>query len=145
MTKAELESYRSSIKEISYLEKKITDLCEKEVPVVAGKVMASSKEFPYTPYQVGVLMNEPVENDRIQKRISLWKEKVKYLTEQSERVEIFIDSIEDGELRMIFRYRYTDGMRLEDVAKEVNLDRSVVGKKINDYLKLARKNSQNPF
>ncbi len=137
LTKEELESYRSNLREISYLERKIADMCAREVPVVAGKVMASSKEFPYTQYRVGVLMEEPVENDRIMKRVRLWKDKVKQLTEQTDKVEVFIDSIEDGELRMIFRYRYTDGMKLEEVAKEMHMDRSVIGKKINDHLKVA--------
>ena len=47
---------------IEYNKRKIEQLKKKDIPVVAGKVTGSSREFPYTERRFGVQMEEPVEN-----------------------------------------------------------------------------------
>lgn len=136
LTKEELEQYIKLKREIGVLDKRLDKLFDKDIPVVAGKVMASSDRFPYTPYRVSVQMEEPKMADEINKTIRLLQERKERCNESMLKVEQFIDGIKDSELRQIFEYRYVDGMKLKDIAKIVNLDLSVVGKKITNYLNL---------
>ena len=52
-------------------------------------------------------------------------------------IEHFVEGIPDPELRLIFRYRFLDGMKLSDIGDKLMMDRSNVGKKINAFLKLS--------
>lgn len=73
LTKEELGQYMSLKCEIESLERKLDKLHDRslDVPVVAGKVSASSKEFPYTPYRVGVLMDDPKVADDLNRLIRI--------------------------------------------------------------------------
>ena len=139
MTKEELEQYIKLKREIGSLDKRLDKLFDKDIPVVSGKVTASSKEFPYTPYHVSVQMEDPKMSDEVNKTIRLLEDRKKRCNEAMLKVEQFIDQIQDSELRQIFEYRYIDGMKLKDIAKIVSLDLSVVSKKITDYLNLQKK------
>lgn len=139
MTKEELGQYKSLKREIESLEKKLDKLYDKsqEVPVIAGKVSASSKDFPYTPYRVSVLMDEPKVADELNRLIRIREQRLAKCRKLLREIEEFIDRIEDSETRMIFQYRYIDGMKLIKISDEIGLDRSVIGKRILNYLKFA--------
>nr|DAI96736.1 MAG TPA: Protein of unknown function (DUF722) [Caudoviricetes sp.] len=137
MTKEELEKYRKKKLRIEKLQEEIKALYEKDVPAVNGKVSASSKDFPYTPYRISVLISEPKENDKIMYRIRKCQREVSELVEYTDMVESFIDGIEDPELKTIFELRYLYGNKLPKIAEEVGLDRSTIGKRITSYLKLS--------
>lgn len=51
------------------------------------------------------------------------------------RLERFIGSVEDSEMRLIIRLRHINGMTWEAIAAEINLERTTVSKKYKAYLK----------
>lgn len=118
--------------------RRIKALQAKDVPIVAGKVKASSREFPYTEYRVGVQMYEPVEADRINRMIQIYKERQKKVEQQMLEIETFIDGIEDAEIRQIFEMRFIEGRKLREIADAVNRDLSGIGKKVNSFLQLSK-------
>lgn len=67
----------------------------------------------------------------IEKRISALEEHIK--------IERFIDTIDDPELRMIIRYRNLDLMKWEEIGDEMAMDRTTVSKKYHNGLKLSHK------
>lgn len=134
MTKQELEQYCKLKREIAYLEKRIDKWESKDIPEVAGTVQASDVNFPYTPHRVTVQMNDPKRNDAIKETIAILEKRRDTCSKELVRIEQFIDRIKDSELRQIFEMRYIEGKKLREIAVVVNLDRSVVGKKITEYL-----------
>lgn len=134
MTESELKQYQSLLREIDNQERRIDALYGREVPVVAGKVNASSKYFPYTPIRVSVQMEDPVISSEIDKLVKQKKKRIEECWKQAHEIEQFIKAIPDSELRQIFEYRYIDGLKLREIGEMFNRDWSGIGKKIRDYL-----------
>jgi DNA-directed RNA polymerase specialized sigma24 family protein len=108
---------------------------------VAGKVKGSSRYFPYTEIRTNVLLDDPSELAARDKLIATRKEKKIQLSEEVLRIEEFINSIADSELRLIFKYRYIDCLKQREIADILKLERSSISKKISSYLQLSH-NSQ---
>lgn len=51
------------------------------------------------------------------------------------KIESYIDSVNDSEIRVLLRYRYLDLLNWEQIGKKVFMDRTSVSKKIRKYLK----------
>ena len=136
MTKKELEQYSKLKKEIGTLECKIDKLREKDIPEVMGVVQSSEPYFPYLPCRMSVKMYEPKQADTIEKMLDILEKRVERCNKEMLKIEKFIDQIADSELRQIFEWRYIEGKKLREIAKEMNLDRSVIGKKITKYCNL---------
>lgn len=139
MTEIELRQYTSIKNEIADLEKRIEKEYSKEITVVAGKVKGSLACFPYTEVRTSVLLDDPTELAARDKLIAMREKKKKELADKALEIETFINCIEDSELRMIFKYRFIDGLKQVEVASLVSLDRSRVSRKISDYLQNAHK------
>ncbi len=137
MDKQDLMEYQKLKREQMLLFRRIKALQAKDVPIVAGKVKASSREFPYTEHRVSVQMHEPVEIARINRMMQIYKERQKKVEQQMLEIETFIDSIEDTEIRQIFEMRFIEGRKLWEIAEVVHLERSVIGKKITHFLQFA--------
>lgn len=137
MDKQDLMEYQKLKREQFLLLRRIEALQAKDVPIVAGKVKASSKEFPYTEHRVSVQMHEPVEIARINRMIQIYEERQKKVEQQMLEIETFIDGIEDAEIRQIFEMRFIEGRKLREIAEVVHLERSVIGKKITHFLQFA--------
>lgn len=137
MTKKELEQYCKLKREIVTINKRLDGLRDRNVPVVVGKVMASGKEFPYLPGRVSVQMSDPKVNDAISRTIDILSERLVRCNVLMSEIEEFINGIGDSELRQIFTLRYIEGMKLKDIAAEVDEDLSGVGKKITAHLQLS--------
>lgn len=105
MTKEKLEQYAKLKKEIKYLENKISKL-EKRNPMVADSVQIG---FIGKRKKIATLSGIDGRHlDRIsQYRNKLHNFKIKLQQMQIE-IEEFIESIEDGDLRLILRYRYEE-------------------------------------
>ena len=56
------------------------------------------------------------------------------LLEMLNDVEEYMDSIDDGEIRALIRYRYIDGMSWRDVGKAVHMNEDAARKKLERYL-----------
>lgn len=143
MTEQELKQYRSLLREIDNQEKRIGILCSREVPVVAGKVKASSSRFPYTEIRVGVQMEDPVVASEIDKLINQKRQRIEECWRQVHKIEGFISGIQDSELRQIIEYRYIDGMKLREIGKLLNMDYTGISRKITAYLSKFQTNQQN--
>ena len=137
MTKSELEQYCKLKKEVEYLQRRLDKLYDKPVPEISGKVQASAPEYPCIRKSVSVKMNEPKANDARNKVIAMLEERQRRGEEKMLEVERYIHKIKDAELRQIFEMRYMEGKKLREIADEVNLDLSVVGKKITAYIEFA--------
>ncbi|MDE6875755.1 MAG: sigma-70 region 4 domain-containing protein [Lachnospiraceae bacterium] len=136
MDKQRLMGYQKLKREQGLLLRRIMALQEKEIPVVAGKVKASSRDFPYTEHRISVQMYDPVEADRIGRMLRIYRGRQERVGRQMLEVEGFINGIGDPEVRQIFEMRFIEGRKLREIAGEVNLDRSSIGKKINRYLQI---------
>lgn len=71
MDKKTLKQYRALIHEQELNDRAIDKLYDRlaNVPVVAGKVVGSSCDFPYTEVRTTVQMDEPVESEEINRRL----------------------------------------------------------------------------
>lgn len=136
MDKKKLSQLRPLKKELELIDRKLDRLYERQenVPVVLGKVVGSSKDFPYTEVRMTVQMDEPKEADEISKQMRIRKQRREQVESLITEIEQFIAEIPDSRDRQIFELRYIDGMKQKDVAAVVGLERSAISKKITDYL-----------
>lgn len=137
MTKKELEQYCKLKKEIGYLRNRLDRLYGRDIPVAAGKVQASERSYPCIRKHVSVQMYEPEANDKLNEAIAILEERQRRCNEKMLEIERYIDSIWDSELRQIFGMRYIEGMKLREIAEQMNLDLSGIGKKITSYLQVS--------
>lgn len=133
MTKERLEEYRSNKDEIKELEHKLAHLGEGDSMIGNDVVFDYRTGFPQPQAVVGVDWEK---YDRLKE---LYQSRVAKLREECAEVEQWIDGIQNGQMRRIFRMRYMDGMSQAKIGKAVHLDRSRVSRKIDDFLKNAHK------
>jgi RNA polymerase sigma factor (sigma-70 family) len=136
--KKKLSQLRPLKKELELIDRKLDRLYERQenVPVVMGKVTGSSKDFPYVEVRTSVLMDEPKEADEIEKQIRIREKRREQVEKLITEIEQFIAEIPDSRDRQIFELIYIDGKKQREVADEIGLERSVVSKRITNYLNL---------
>ncbi len=134
MDKQSLMGYQKLKREQELLLQRIEALQKKEVPVVTGKVKASSRDFPYLEHRISVQMDEPVESDRIKRMFRIYRERQEKIGQQMLQIEEFINGIDDTEIRQIFELRFIEGQKQEQIAKVMHLERSSVSRKISAYM-----------
>lgn len=138
MDKKKLSQLRPLKKELELIDRKLDRLYERQenVPVVMGKVTGSSKDFPYVEVRTSVLMDDPKEADEIKKQIRIREKRREQVESLITEIEQFIAEIPDSRDRQIFELIYIDGKKQREVANEIGLERSVVSKRITNYLNL---------
>ena len=141
MDKKKLSQLRPLKRELALIDKRLEKLYERQenVPVVMGKVTGSSRDFPYTEVRTSVLMDEPKEMDEIDKQIRIREKRREQVEKLITEIEQFIAEIPDSIDRQIFELIYIDGKKQREVAELVGLERSVISKKITNYLNLHTK------
>ena len=138
MDKLKLKKYIPNKARLKRIDARISELCETEpAGEVMGKVRGSSKDFPYTEVRTSVMIPDPDEQERINKQIRKKEAERLQVVAEIQEVEEFLDGIEDVEIKEIFELLYVEGKKQREVAKQFNIDRSYVSKKINGYLKLS--------
>ncbi|MDY2660787.1 MAG: hypothetical protein SOV82_13555 [[Ruminococcus] gnavus] len=138
MDKLKLKKYIPNKARLKRIDARISELCETEpAGEVMGKVRGSSKDFPYTEVRTSVMIPDPDEQERINKQIRKKEAELLQVVAEIQEVEEFLDGIEDVEIKEIFELLYVDGKKQREVAKQFNIDRSYVSKKINGYLQLS--------
>lgn len=123
-------------KELARLDKQIEKLESKEIPVVAGTVKGSSRDFPYIEVRTLVSMEEPVTADAINKLLKIKRERRQQVEKKIIELEQFIKEIPDSLTRQIFELYFQEGKRQKDVAEQLHIERSYVSKKITAYLNI---------
>lgn len=116
-------------KEIKEIENQIKELTVLSATAMSG--MPSSKK-----------VSSPVE--RFVLRMESLKEKLaqKYeeLSAEAERIEEYIESIEDVEVRLIARKRFIEHKDFQTIGDELFIDRTTASKKLNRYIEGKKKN-----
>lgn len=135
MTLEELKQYGSIKREIEDLERRIEKSYSKELDAVAGKVKGSMKDFPYTEIRTSVLMENPVQLEERDRLIAKRRSKVKELQKQVLAIEQFINTIGDSRIRSIFRYRFIDGLRVQEIAYQTGYTHGRISQLICKYIK----------
>lgn len=138
MDKKTLKQFCQLQRELETLDEKIDKLYDRQaaLPTVMGKVTKSSDEFPYIEEHVSVQMDEPKEADEIRKVKLIRENRREQVRKTLLEIEQFIASIPDSTDRQIFEKAFLEGKKQIVVAEEVGLDRSVVSKRITNYLNL---------
>lgn len=136
MTDKELCQFKMKKREIVDLEERINKLLDKELTTCHSKVSGSSKHFPYIEFHMDVVIEDPGEVSDRDKLIATYRERQAEARAAVLQIEQFVSDIQESELRLIFQYRYIDGMKLREIGEALNIDRSVIGKRIHRFLNL---------
>ena len=83
----------------------------------------------------GHSVSSPVEQfyNRLDKlRTKLEKAKAK-VAKEMERLETYIEAVEDAEIRVLARMRYLECKKFEDIGYECHMDRRTVSRKLENY------------
>jgi len=83
----------------------------------------------------GHSVSAPVEQfynrlDKLRTKLGKAKEKV---AKEMERLETYIEAVEDAEIRVLARKRYLECMKYEDIGEECHMDRRTVSRKLENY------------
>lgn len=135
--KKTLRQYRALLKEQALNDKAIDKLYDRaaEVPTVMGKVVGSSKDFPYTEVRTTVMMDEPKEADEIARRLRIRKERQEQIRAAVLEIEQFIARIPDSMDRQIFELTFLEGKTQEEVATAIGYSRSRISQRVSECLK----------
>ncbi len=122
MNEARLENLRTLKAEIKYRTKEIENWPQ-------GMVVDYYYDYPNGQKRVKPLIGN-ADCNYLKKRLEA---KIEALEAEIQAVEDYIESIEDTETRTILTLRYRYGLNLEQIGKELNYERSAVGKKIKQH------------
>lgn len=138
MDKATLKQYRSLLREQKLNDAAIDRLYDRaaELPTVLGKVVGSSRDFPYTEVRTTVLMDEPVESEEISRRLEIREKRKEQIAAAVLEIEQFIAGIPDSTDRQIFELTYLYGAKQREVAETVGYSRGRISQIIGSYLKI---------
>ena len=131
MTEKELNEIHYIIIELKRLQKEKEELESKsivkgqEITGMPGGNITSDKVADYA-----------VELAEIKELIDL---EIKRLYIVRAKIERYIETIEDAEMRLIIRLRAINNMRWEDIGAELGMERTTVSKKYRNFLKLSHK------
>lgn len=109
-------------KEIEQLEMQI-----KELTILSAMAMSGMPS--------GNTVSSPVEKfyDRLEKlRTKLQSKLTEYVTEK-ERIEDYIESIDDAEVRVIARLRFIENEDFQKIGNEMFMDRTTAYRKLKNY------------
>lgn len=137
MNREKMNRHKKNKKELALLEKQIEKLYERleSVPVVMGKVSASSSEFPYVKTHVKVQVEEPKAASKIKEQINKKEIRARDLKGEIEEVEEFIEGLPEGIEKQIFEMIYLEGESQGDAAEAVGYTQSMISRIIKGVLK----------
>lgn len=101
----------------------------KELSVLRGSSlngMPSAKGIPSSPVEQFVL--------KVDKLTEKLNRKRNELVTETERIEAYIESIEDDEVRTIARARFIDNKKFEEIGDEVHMHRTTVARTLERYI-----------
>lgn len=136
MTRERLEAYRSNKEEIGELQYKLNHLGKGDT------MMGNSVIFDYkTGYKrpQSVVGYDEKKHNRLSET---YRNRIEKLQKECEEVELWIEAIEDGLTRRIFRMYFIDGLSQQQVSKRVHLSQSKVSEKITIYLNRDKKDKK---
>lgn len=129
MTEKELNEIHYIIIELKRLQKEKEELESKSI--VKGQEITGMPGGNATSDKVA---DYAVELAEIKELIDL---QIKRLYIVRTKIERYIETIEDAEIRLIIRLRAINNMRWEDIGAELGMDRRTAARKYYNYLKVA--------
>ena len=137
MDKKTLRQYRALLKEQILNDKAIDKLYDRaaKVPTVMGKVVGSSKDFPFTEMRTTVQMDEPKEADEIARRLRIRKERQEQIREAVLEIEQFIAEISDSMDRQIFEMTFLEGITQDEAGEKLGYSKGRISQRIAEVLK----------
>ena len=136
MTRERLEGYRSYREEIQELQYKLAHLGEGDSMIGNDVILDYQTGFPRPQSIVGY---DHEKEERLRKT---YESRIAKLQAECAEVEQWVEAIPDSLTRRIFRMYYLEGRSQKQIGKIVHLDRSMISKKIDKYMKDAH-NSHN--
>ena len=128
MTKEELSSYYYLKKEIKQIEERIKEIDDTFLSANRINGMRYEKRLS-NPQEHRMILIEKYDKRLEEKKDEALKELMK--------IEDFIDSINDPEIRMIFRYRYIELIEWNKIATLVHMSERTVFRKHREILNMA--------
>ena len=129
MTKAELEQLRFLKSEIRLLEEEIYTM---KLPMTIDSVTGSDSEFPYTKHKITI---RGIDTSKLEKMNMRLVKKVAELVKEMDKLNTYIDSIVDSEIRQIMIMRYRNGCTWRQIGFKLGYDQSTVRKKHDIFIK----------
>ncbi|MCC2220900.1 sigma factor-like helix-turn-helix DNA-binding protein [Anthropogastromicrobium aceti] len=133
MTRERLEAYRSNRDEIKELKYKLDHLGEGDSLIGNDVIFDYRKGYPMPQAVVGY------DYELGAKRRKRYKTQIVKLEAEQDCIEEWVFGIRDSRTRRIFQMYFLEGLTQEKVGRKMNMDRSVVSRKIDSYLKFAHK------
>lgn len=128
MTKEQLGSYKSKKAEIAELHNMLLHIGTDGSMFGNDTILDYRKGYPVPQAVVGV------DWGKVAKTKIKYQNKIRELEKECQEIEDFIENITDSLTRRIFRMYYIEGMSLKKIGGIINMDRSSIGKKINNFL-----------
>lgn len=122
--------YKKTLKELSYINKRIEHEQKKEFEFITIKVSGSSREFPYLPSGVIVEAEEPEKATKSVEKVIKWKKEMETLFNLQRKIEEQIDKIEDVETREIVWKYCIGGQTQKQIGEELHISQSLVNKRL---------------
>lgn len=137
MTLKELKQYGTLKKEVAMMERKIEIMYKRKekVPLVAGKVIGSSSDFPYTEVRTSVEMYDPVKEEALDRLIRAKENRLKEVSELVLVIEQYIAAIPESSTRQIFELRFLDGRNQFEIGEIIGYSQGRVSQLIYKQLK----------
>ena len=129
MNKGELKQLKKLIAEKNDLEKRIAQQKFEPKEEVADTVKDYRTGFGKT------VVIRGYGNEEWQKLRDKWFAKLLIISDRIRRMEDYLDSVEDAELRQILRLRYEDGLSQEEVGQIMGYSRQAIQKKEERFWK----------
>jgi len=119
-----------------WLQKEIKDL-EERIAILDSGVSA----VKYDSLSISGSRHISTLQERITELKETWMEKRVSALEEYIKMEKYILSVPDEELRLILRYRFMDLMKWEQIGDKLGYDRTSVAKKVRGWFKKNERNN----
>lgn len=131
MTEKELQQVYWLKKEIASQQKRLCELREMSLvgsPAITGLPLGDGTSDTVAKYATEIACLEGMIKKNLEKCIL-----------ELEKLEAFISSIEDSEIRLIFRLRHIEGLSWEEIGNELHIHRTSASKKYNEFIQNSHK------
>lgn len=128
MTINELSKYHSTKIEIQQLENSIMELETTIIGAskITGMTITKSNSTSNPTERIGMKLV------RLKNKLEIKKE---LLIDELNKIEDFLETVEDSEIRVIIRERFIDGKTWQEISRKIITDRSTPYYKLKKYLK----------
>ncbi len=131
MTREQLEAYRSKKAEIGELTYRLDHLDDHDGMIGNSVIMDYQTGYPRPQSVVGY------DYKRAERLRKMYQSRIARLREECLEMEQWVEAIPDSLTRRIFRMYYVEGLTQRQIAAKTHMDKSTVGRKIDNFLKVA--------